>query len=123
MVGSEESGGGGGGGEGRGEQAVGNIHHQLGHIALTQVHMHVCCSRQLQAIELLESFFCSHGCGGGVVVVAAVGESGGAVLMAEDLTTSLGYPSHLQRSQDAIQYNTTLELAIFPLLDLLLLLG
>lgn len=65
MVGSEESGGGGGGGEGRGEQAVGNIHHQLGHIALTQVHVHVCCSRQLHAIELLESFFCSHGGGGG----------------------------------------------------------
>lgn len=63
MVGSEESGG--GGGEGRGEQAVGNIHHQLGHIALTQVHVHVCCSRQLHAIELLESFFCSHGGGGG----------------------------------------------------------
>lgn len=59
------------------------------------------------------------------VVVAAVGEEGGggAVLMAEDLTTSLAYPSHLQRSQDVIEYNTTLELAIFPLLDLLLLLG
>lgn len=120
MVGSEES----GGGEGRGEQAVGNIHHQLGHIALTQVHMHVCCSRQLHAIELLESSFCSHGGGGGGGSGGGRGGGGGgAVLMAEDLTTSLACPSHLQRSQDVIEYNTTLELAIFPLLDLLLLLG
>lgn len=44
--------------------------------------------------------------------------------MAEDLTTSLAYPSHLQRNQDAIQYNTIiLELAIFAPLDLLLVLG